>query len=184
MANNFMGGICRVKPWVMWSAALAGILISLTVRSFVDRANQAPPPQTHHADVATSNWDRRIAWATSLSQTVVVMPEAAEIERMSGLWGTLGQWLTPPQTELTDNPPLPLHTGHQASLLASGALNGVLGMGEDRHLVRGLVIKETKVEEEEEEDAHGNSVTVSREVESFRIKISAVTAAGKLVELT
>jgi len=103
---------------------------------------------------------------------------------MSGLWGTLGQWLTPPQTELTDNPPLPLHTGHQASLLASGALNGVLGMGEDRHLVRGLVIKETKVEEEEEEDAHGNSVTVSREVESFRIKISAVTAAGKLVELT
>ncbi|HWI63154.1 MAG TPA: hypothetical protein VNT75_15005 [Symbiobacteriaceae bacterium] len=71
-----------MKPWVMWVAALTGILISLTLRTLLDRAEPLPaPPQ--HADVSTSNWDRRIAWTTSLSPHIVVMPAPGELERIA-----------------------------------------------------------------------------------------------------
>jgi len=48
----------------------------------------------------------------------------------------------------TGQPPLPLHTGHLGLLLASGCLDGVVGEGEDKHIVRGKVEKVTYNEQE------------------------------------
>lgn len=115
---------------------------------------------------------------------VFLAQEAAEIERTSSLWKEAGRWLIPPMVDLNESPPLPFHMRHQAQLLATGALDGVMGTGEDRHLVKGQVIKVTDTRVEEEEDAEGRITEVSKEVESFEIRVRAVHAQGDHVHLS
>jgi len=141
-------------------------------------------PQLESQSSATFTVPNTLARIPMFLSALFLSDEADGIERVSAVWAEMGGWLTPLQTELTESPPLPLHTGHQASLLASGALNGVLGVGEERHLVKGLVNKVVRVEEAEEEDREGNVVTVTREIETYAIKIAAVTADGKIVQLS
>lgn len=115
---------------------------------------------------------------------VFLADEAAEIERTSSLWQEVGRWLVPPRVDQDEPPPLPFHMGHQAQLLATGALDGVMGTGENRHLVKGQVIKVTDTRVEEEEDAEGRITEVSKEVESFEIRVRAVRAGGEHVHLS
>jgi hypothetical protein len=75
-------------------------------------------------------------------------------------------------------PPLPLHTGHLGLLLASGCLDGTVGTGEDRHVVRGKVEKITHTEQEYEGD-----VIVEREVERYRVSIKVLTPDGEIRNL-
>lgn len=63
--------------------------------------------------------------------------EAQEVAAASPLWKTFRR---PGSGEL-GRPPVPLHAGHVALLLAAGHLDGAVGEGQDRHLVRGSVEK-------------------------------------------
>lgn len=75
-------------------------------------------------------------------------------------------------------PPLPLHSGHLGLLLASGCLDGVVGEGEDRHVVRGKVEKVTHVEQEYHDEA-----LIEREIESYRVSIKVLKKDGDIVTL-
>lgn len=72
--------------------------------------------------------------------------------------------------------PLPLHTGQLAVLLASGALNGLIGSGDHRHLVKGSTDK-IRIESHEV-DEHFKKVDKIREV--FRVTIRTIDATGTL----
>lgn len=76
-------------------------------------------------------------------------------------------------------PPVPLHLGHIGLLLASGALDGVVGEGDEAHLVRGRVVREVVTEEEEAED--GSVVKTERHV--YRVAVNVLLPDGRLLEL-
>lgn len=75
-------------------------------------------------------------------------------------------------------PPLPLHTGHLGLLLASGCLDGKVGEGEDRHIVRGKVEKIKHTEQEYQGD-----VMIEREIERYRVSIKVLTQDGEIKNL-
>ena len=106
--------------------------------------------------------------------------DEAELERelgSSALWNKLnghGQR----NRNGVGRPPLPLHTGHLGLLLASGCLDGMVGEGEDRHIVRGKVEKVSHVEQEYEGD-----VLVEREVERYRVSVKVLTPDGEIRNL-
>jgi len=75
-------------------------------------------------------------------------------------------------------PPLPLHTGHLGLLLASGCLDGKVGEGEDRHIVRGKVEKIIHSEQEYQGD-----VLIEREIERYRVSIKVLTQDGEIKNL-
>lgn len=73
-------------------------------------------------------------------------------------------------------PPVLLHRGHLALLLAAGEVDGPIGSGAARHVVRGTVLK--KVDSTEEEDEEGN-VTI-REVERLQVVIRTIGPDGTI----
>jgi len=75
-------------------------------------------------------------------------------------------------------PPLPLHKGHLGLLLANGCLDGVVGEGDDRHVVRGKVEKVVNRYEEYEGDT-----LIEREVESYRVSIKILKKDGDIITL-
>ena len=75
-----------------------------------------------------------------------------------------------------DRPPVPLHAGHVALLLAAGELDGVVGRGRGRHLVRGYVKKLTDATTDTDED--GNETT--HETERFEVQIKTLTQDGEV----
>ena len=84
---------------------------------------------------------------------------------------------TAPSADHAVRPPLPLHRGHLATLLAAGVLSGALGTGEQRHLVRGRVVPVDTVETQDSEDA---LVTITRR--SFRVTVTTLAPDGALHE--
>lgn len=75
-------------------------------------------------------------------------------------------------------PPLPLHKGHIGLLLANGCLDGIVGEGDDRHIVRGKVEKVVSRYEEFEGD-----IKIEREVESYRVYIKILKRDGEVIHL-
>jgi len=75
-------------------------------------------------------------------------------------------------------PPLPLHKGHLGLLLANGYLDGVIGEGKDKHVVRGKVEKVTYKYEEYEGDT-----LIEREVENYRVSIKILKRDGSIMSL-
>jgi len=75
-------------------------------------------------------------------------------------------------------PPLPLHTGHLGLLLASGSLDGVVGEGPDRHIVRGKAEKVTHTEQEYQGD-----VLVERQIETYRVCVKVLKRNGEIETL-
>ena len=106
--------------------------------------------------------------------------EEAELEKelgYSALWEKLDGHGSRKGNQI-GRPPLPLHTGHLGLLLASGCLDGRVGEGEDRHIVRGKVEKITHTEQEYQGD-----VLVEREVERYRVSVKVLTSDGKIRNL-
>lgn len=83
------------------------------------------------------------------------------------------------QIALEEVPPLPLKAGHVALQLATGRFNGAVGQGENRHVVKGKVVR-TPVETEDE-DEDGNPITIIRQMLS--IEVTAVDRNGQLTIL-
>jgi tRNA1(Val) A37 N6-methylase TrmN6 len=78
----------------------------------------------------------------------------------------------------TGRPPLPLHTGHLGLLLANGYLDGIVGQGEDRHIVRGKVEKFTRRIEE-----YNGEVRIEREVDSYKVSLKILKKDGEILTL-
>ena len=75
-------------------------------------------------------------------------------------------------------PPLPLHSGHLGLLLASGCLDGLVGEGDDIHVVRGKVVKTINTYEEMKGD-----VLEERSIESYQVSIKILTKDGDIITL-
>lgn len=86
--------------------------------------------------------------------------EARELAGSSPLWRLFRE----SRASGLGRPPVPLHAGHVALLLAAGHLDGAVGEGGDRHLVRGAV--EKTVLPVEAEDNRGHELHVHRPVVS------------------
>jgi tRNA1(Val) A37 N6-methylase TrmN6 len=107
--------------------------------------------------------------------------DEAELERdlqASPLWEKLQGYSNSKDGKL-GKPPLPLHTGHLGLLLASGCLDGVVGDGEDKHVVRGKVEKFSYTEQEYQE----GQVLVERDVETYRVSIKVLKRDGEILTL-
>ena len=103
-----------------------------------------------------------------------------ELEREMGdsmLWRKIKQ-----NAEMVNDnlgrPPLPLHKGHLGLLLANGCLDGVVGEGKHRHIVRGKVEKVISRYEEYEGDT-----LIERDVESYRVSIKILKKDGEILTL-
>lgn len=79
------------------------------------------------------------------------------------------------------NPPMPLGTGHVALMLASGAINGLYGSGEDLHLSRGVVRRAVTTEFESGETAGGYAKVKKIERHTFAVSIRTLDVNGQLV---
>ncbi len=105
----------------------------------------------------------------------VIDPEALLAELpASRLWARARELTGTARARPAGRPPVLLHRGHLALLLAAGEIDGALGAGDSRHVVRGTVRKYTSVSEEE--DDQGN--VVRREVESLPILVRTLALDG------
>ena len=105
----------------------------------------------------------------------VIDPEALLAELpASRLWARARELTGSARARQAGRPPVLLHRGHLALLLAAGEIDGALGSGDSRHVVRGTVRKHTSVSEEEDDE--GN--VVRREVESLRILVRTLALDG------
>jgi hypothetical protein len=77
-------------------------------------------------------------------------------------------------------PPTQLHTGHVALLLASGSLNGYIGEGPNRHLVKGSVHKQITERTEMDPETEEQKVI---EREYFNIAVTYLNQNGEFKEL-
>jgi hypothetical protein len=76
-------------------------------------------------------------------------------------------------------PPLPLHSGHLGLLLAAGKLDGIVGTGNERHLVKGSVRKTTSVLQEVK-----GEMLEERELDRYVVSIKVLNRHGDIRELT
>jgi hypothetical protein len=96
----------------------------------------------------------------------------------SALWKRFAVLTT--RSELrVPRPPLPLHSGHLGLLLAAGKLDGIMGTGEDTHLVKGSVRKITTVLQE-----FKGEVLEERELDRYVVSIKILNRHGEIRELT
>ncbi len=106
--------------------------------------------------------------------------DETELEREvanSALWQKLKGYANNDSDNI-GRPPLPLHTGHLGLLLANGYLDGVVGEGQDRHIVRGKVEKITNRYDEYQRD-----VLIEREVDSYRVSVKILRKDGNILTL-
>lgn len=89
----------------------------------------------------------------------------------------------PSQLEIGGNPILPLNVGQLALLLASGAVNGEIGEGDNYHLVQGLeVVKKIPSEEKKVHD-NGSVTTVTKIRTKREVSVKVITPSGVIRKL-
>lgn len=136
---------------------------------------------TMHA-VPESNPDVKLFQTTKVS--------LEEIERMvpkSPCWTDFLDKARPwtRESERQRRPPLPLHAGHSALLIASGIIDGVVGTSCDSHVVTGKVrrTKDTSFDEEISPET-GEKITVRREIGRYDVTIKILNKSGEIRELS
>lgn len=89
----------------------------------------------------------------------------------------------PRQLEIGGNPILPLNSGQLALLLASGAVNGEIGDGDNYHLVQGLEIVK-KIPSTERKLNDSGSTTVITKIKTRReVSVKVICPTGKIMKL-
>jgi hypothetical protein len=115
---------------------------------------------------------------TLFRSTLIDPDELEKLMAQSALWTRFAVLTT--RTEIRiPRPPLPLHSGHLGLLLAAGKLDGVVGSGEDMHLVKGSVRKITTVHQE----IKGETLE-ERELDRYVVSIKILDRRGTVRELT
>ncbi|WP_247747405.1 DUF6094 domain-containing protein [Alkalihalobacillus sp. BA299] len=89
----------------------------------------------------------------------------------------------PKELEIGGHPILPLNQGQMALLLASGAVNGLLGEGDDLHLVQGLEIVSKIQEEEVKVHDSGAKTKIMKERTKRDVSVKVITPAGLVRKL-
>ncbi len=115
----------------------------------------------------------------TLFRSILLDPE--ELEKhiaQSALWKRFAALTTRSELRMP-RPPLPLHSGHLGLLLAAGKLDGIMGTGDDRHLVKGSVRKITTVLQEIK-----GEVLEERELDRYVVSIKILNGHGEIRELT
>ena len=109
--------------------------------------------------------------------TVIDLQELAKEAGNSPLWRNFRE-MTRIDEAANSRPPLPLHQGHIALMLANGCLDGVVGEGNDRHVVKGKVQKIVVKHQEQ------NQGTVEeREIDQYQVSIKILTTDGEIRDL-
>jgi hypothetical protein len=112
-------------------------------------------------------------------RSILVDPEELEKHMaQSALWKRFTALTTRSELRIP-RPPLPLHSGHLGLLLAAGKLDGIMGTGEDSHLVKGSVRKITTVLQEIK-----GEVLEERELDRYVVSIKILNRHGEIRELT
>jgi SAM-dependent methyltransferase len=106
--------------------------------------------------------------------TVIDLKELEKEAEASPLWRTFREMARIDQTAHL-RPPLPLHQGHIALMLANGCLDGVVGQGNDRHVVKGKVQKIVRTYQEQNE-----GTIEEREIDQYRVSIRILTTDGEI----
>lgn len=96
----------------------------------------------------------------------------------SALWKRFAALTTRSEIRIP-RPPLPLHSGHLGLLLAAGKLDGIVGTGDDAHLVKGRVRKFTTALQELK-----GEVLEERELDRYVVSIKILKRHGEIRELT
>ncbi len=109
--------------------------------------------------------------------STVELEELEREVRNSPLWKRLNEMFSRKNAKLK-RPPLPLHSGHLGLLLASGCLDGLVGEGDERHIVRGKVAKVIHTYQEVKD-----KVTEEHQVESYQVTIKILTREGDIITL-
>lgn len=110
--------------------------------------------------------------------------ELVRLAATSPLLDRLREAMEPPTFERMGQPPTRLHTGHLGLLLSAGRLNGLVGKGEDRHIVVGKPGKAVIERNEIEEDAEGRTVEVHRRLEIPQVTIKILHPTGEIRTLS
>lgn len=111
-------------------------------------------------------------------RSILVDPEDLKKHiAQSPLWKRFAALTTRSELRIP-RPPLPLHSGHLGLLLAAGKLDGIMGTGEDSHLVKGSVRKITTVLQEIK-----GEVLEERELDRYVVSIKILNRQGQIREL-
>ncbi len=130
-------------------------------------------------DKAAARYPVPLSTALKLFRSTVFDPEELEKQiAQSPLWRKLHTMTTRNHLQVP-RPPLPLHSGHLGLLLAAGKLDGVVGEGTDRHVVKGKVTKVVSRVEEYKGD-----VLEQRELDRYVVSIKVLDRNGEIRELT
>ncbi|MCM3708885.1 hypothetical protein M3205_24980, partial [Cytobacillus firmus] len=81
------------------------------------------------------------------------------------------------------NPILPLNVGQLALLLASGAVNGEIGEGDNYHLVQGLELVKKIPSEEKKVHDNGSVTTITKIRTRREVSVKVITPQGKILKL-
>jgi hypothetical protein len=106
--------------------------------------------------------------------TVIDLQELAKEAKASPLWRTFREMARVGETTCS-RPPLPLHQGHIALMLANGKLDGVVGDGQDKHVVKGKV---QKIVVRHQEQSEGK--IEEREIDQYQVSIKVLTMDGEI----
>ncbi|MEI2356676.1 DUF6094 domain-containing protein [Mesobacillus zeae] len=89
----------------------------------------------------------------------------------------------PRQLEIGGNPILPLNVGQLALLLASGAVNGEIGEGDNYHLVQGLELVKKIPSEEKKTHDNGSVTTITKVRTKREVSVKIINQNGKILKL-
>lgn len=89
----------------------------------------------------------------------------------------------PRQLEIGGNPILPLNAGQLALLLASGAVNGEIGDGDNYHLVQGLEIVKKIPSQEKKTHDNGSTTTITKIRTKREVSVKVITPTGVIRKL-
>lgn len=84
----------------------------------------------------------------------------------------------PKQLEIGGNPCLPINSGQLALLLASGAINGEIGEGNDYHLVQGLELVSKIKDEEVRHHDNGSKTIITKYRTKREVSVKIITKNG------
>jgi hypothetical protein len=173
-------GAQKVRPWE--DPAAAATLLAVARQGEAAPALE-PRPETERP-YTVPEADPEVSEFASAHPA----PEVAEAEvRSSPLWRTLEILSGAIGVRQAGRPPVPVHKGHLALLLASGEIDGPVGTGPERHVVRGVAVKYTQRETRpvETTDRWGRPEIRDRvfEVEQFRVQVTCLLPDGTLYTL-
>lgn len=111
---------------------------------------------------------------TLFRSKVIDIKELEHEAKSSPLWKRLVEMARIDEAK-NERPPLPLHQGHIALMLANGCLDSVVGEGTDRHVVKGKV--QNIVTKYQKQNERGYE---EREVDRYQVSVKILTVDGEI----